>query len=650
VQVADALKGGHVRVDGRLERNGKRRVSPAVLVEVSTQLGQAPTGPFDISILEQGTDWIVVRKPPKIGCHPAGSGHPAGSERLSAVDLLADRMDRESATLWPVHRLDADVGGVWLVATSAAAAARLGRHFEEQRVEKWYAALVATPAWSAGELTGRVDRKSARTDYAVVETRDRLSRLSVQIHTGRTHQIRRHLSGMGCPIIGDALYGGVMVSGGIRLHSAALRIPAEGIDVASPIPAGFWPSETVYVAVNEAKHSITVSDATITALERGHPWVLTDTETSDVGGFLPGTLMKVRSQSRKNAGLVRAEGLGRIAARVWSDGGGADSLEQRVDRALSRRRRLFDQEGASTLYRLIHGEADGLPGLFMDRLGPVLRVLIRGRCALPLVGPVTDRIQHALGHDGPVIQVTHLTDRPSGRLLSVEQIRGSAHEPGRFEVRERGLCFWVDAGLAEPYRSRPGFGLFADQRENRERLGRLAQGGRWLNLFSHTGAFSVALLAAGARSVWSVDLSGTYLSWLNDNLALNDLADERHRSFKMDARRFLTKQPGDERFDGVILDPPTAAASGRRFWSIRKGGAELIAGALRCLAPGGHLLMCRNDRRARGTLEPLIKEVAKGAGIRLRSLVRAGPGLDFPILEGFPEGDAFHGILVQIAS
>ena len=193
-------------------------------------------------------------------------------------------------------------------------------------------------------------------------------------------------------------------------------------------------------------------------------------------------------------------------------------------------------------------------------------------------------------------------------------------------------------------------GLFLDQRENRETLASAAQGGDWLNLFAHTGAFSVALLAAGAQRVTSVDLSGPYLAWLGDHLALNaefGVEEARHQAVRHDGRRYLASLSRRERFDGIVLDPPTAAAAGRRFWSVQRDLEPLVVEALGRLRPGGRLLVCRNWRRARGSLPDLVEGAAGRAGVRLDTVEDAGPGPDFPRRRAFPEGDSFRGVLVR---
>jgi len=314
-------------------------------------------------------------------------------------------------------------------------------------------------------------------------------------------------------------------------------------------------------------------------------------------------------------------------------------------------------------FRLVHGEAGALPGLVVDRLGSVLRVLISGRSALSFAEAARDAAARALraraGVEPSVVEVVHLRRPRGARLECARLVVGprdtlGLDDAGRILVRERGLRFAVDPGLADPWRSAPGVGLFLDQRANRARVAECvaaAPSGRWLNLFAHTGAFSVALLAAGAREVVSVDLSGRVLAWLDHNLALNreqGVDPARHRGVRRDGRRFLEALPTDERFDGIILDPPTAAAAGRRYWSVRKDLQPMVEKALEHLEPGGWLLAARNDRAGRkGSLSEAFDAAARRAGVSLSSVEPANPGPDFPHDARFPEGQPFRALLAQ---
>jgi 23S rRNA (cytosine1962-C5)-methyltransferase len=493
----------------------------------------------------------------------------------------------------------------------------------------------------------------------------------LELSAGGPEALCRILSLAGFPVLGDPRFGGILVEGGLRLRPASSSEPAQGLE-------GWWPTEPVFPpdlssgGTGRGNACLEVSQASLRALSRGHPWVLADSETGDAGRFRPGALVWLQEAGGAGASrrtLARVEGRERVAARVWArDVAGqreAASVEARVARALRRRAPLLSPPRGlppTNAFRLIHGEADGLPGLAIDRLGPLLRVLVAGRSSEGFesraLDAVIDNLGPEIGSDPPVVRVVHLRERPKGALHAVELLRGKLPEeelePGsapRLRVCERGLWFWVDPGLAQPEHPSPAVGLFLDQRENRARLAALAKsGGRWLNLFAHTGGFSAALLAGGAQEVVSVDLSAAYLRWLEENLALNGLRSSRHRAVRGDGRRILGRMPEAERFQGIVIDPPTAAAAGRHFWSVRRDLAPLVGSALRRLVPGGSLLVCRNDRAMRGGLARLVEEEATRQSVGLDRLESVPPGPDFPSLSGFPEGDPFEGVLAQRAA
>jgi 23S rRNA G2069 N7-methylase RlmK/C1962 C5-methylase RlmI len=270
-----------------------------------------------------------------------------------------------------------------------------------------------------------------------------------------------------------------------------------------------------------------------------------------------------------------------------------------------------------------------------------------------LLAALRVQLADVLGPDPPVVEVLCLQPRPAGRLEGVRQVAGPAVVDPLW-VRERGLELRVESGLAEPDRPRPGFGVFPDMRANRDLAAeRAGRGGRWLNLFAHTGTFSAALLAAGAEAVVSVDLSSPYLEILEANLDRNALSGGRHETVRGEVRRYLERLPRGERFAGIVLDPPTAAAAGRRFWSVHRDLEPLIELALSHLEPGGWLLAARNDRTGRGgarRLDRAVRRAAGRAGVEIETVVDAPPGPDFPCLPQFPEGDPFRAVWVRRAS
>jgi 23S rRNA (cytosine1962-C5)-methyltransferase len=504
----------------------------------------------------------------------------------------------------------------------------------------WRVLVPAFP-WRAGRLEARRGPGRGRAGEVGFERVDERDGVADLLVSGAADDVRVALADAGHPLLGDTEHAGILVAGGLRLVSS------EG----GP-PSLWWPEEPVFPGKrSDEAPLLEVSEATRRILSRGHPWVLRDDETGDPSRFAAGTRVVMAGPAGEALGVAHVEGSGRLTARVWVALGADDaSVEARVAAALKRRNALLDAKQTDA-YRLVHGEADRLPGLFVDRLGPLLRVLVtsagtrtyRRRALDAVVGGLETR----LGGNPLVIEVLHLRDRPAGELECTRVMRGDASSlESKLIVHEAGVRYRVDLGLERPQRASPGVGLYLDQRDNRERLLASTNGGRLLNLFAHTGAFSVAWLAAGRGQAVSVDLSAAYLRWLEENLRLNGLDASRHSSVKQDSRRFLEALGPDERFDAIVLDPPTAAAAGRRFWSIAKELPSLVACALRHLSPGGALLVSRNDRR-RAQLRELVLQAAKKNAVSLVDVRRAGPGIDFPRLSGFPDGDPFSAVIAR---
>ncbi len=178
-------------------------------------------------------------------------------------------------------------------------------------------------------------------------------------------------------------------------------------------------------------------------------------------------------------------------------------------------------------------------------------------------------------------------------------------------VKENGLQFKVN--LTDYLDS----GLFLDHRITRQLVATDAQNKEFLNLFSYTGSFSVYAAAAGAKSVTSVDLSKTYLAWSQENFTLNALNDKVHFQFiHADVKQFL-KNGGSEKYDLVMMDPPTFSNSKRMkdILDIQRDHVVLINDVLRILKPGGLLYFSTNFRHFKLDAEKIqttnIKDITK---------------------------------------
>ncbi|HOW72987.1 MAG TPA: class I SAM-dependent methyltransferase [Phycisphaerae bacterium] len=308
------------------------------------------------------------------------------------------------------------------------------------------------------------------------------------------------------------------------------------------------------------------------------------------------------------------------------------SLDLLLDAALARRAPLLADNRTDAL-RLVHGDADGLPGLVIERYGDVLVAqLHEGRLAVgeDTLRPAIENLRRRLGlravykksfvrdrgHVAPDLTEVHADPTPW---------LGDPVEP-QVTVRENGLRFVV-----RPYE---GFavGLFLEHRENRRRVRELAAGRRVLNCFSYTGGFSVAAAAGGAVVVHSVDLSRRYLEWCKANFATNGIDPADHLFFRSDVFEFYKRATRQKRrYDLIILDPPTFSRLRRpdRTFILADELERLVGGGVTLLDPGGMLLLAANDRRL--AMTRLEEAVAAGAHPRESSIIeRPSLPVDFP--------------------
>ena len=165
-------------------------------------------------------------------------------------------------------------------------------------------------------------------------------------------------------------------------------------------------------------------------------------------------------------------------------------------------------------------------------------------------------------------------------------------------------------------------GLFLDHRKTRARIGKLAKGKRFLNLFCYTGVATVHAAAGGAASTTSVDMSRTYVDWAKRNLAINGLRGE-HAFVQEDCLAWLAEGSGGP-WDLIFLDPPTFSNSKRmdREFDVQRDHVDLIQATLKRLAPGGLLLFSTNFRKFKLDREAL-------AGLEIRDITKGTVPFDF---------------------
>ncbi|ANA41302.1 SAM-dependent methyltransferase [Geobacter anodireducens] len=382
-----------------------------------------------------------------------------------------------------------------------------------------------------------------------------------------------------------------------------------------------------------------VGPESVRMLELGHPWIIADAYTKKWPAGSAGDLVELVDASGRFLATALLDPGERIVARVLGGKGfrlGERWLAQRLEDALELRRSHVPLEETDA-YRLVNGEGDGLPGITVDRYGDYLMVQLYCGGWRPHLPELTRVLAGALKPAGIYEKTRPRNTRELEAVSDTKRygrLLAGAAAPPRLAVRENGLTFLVELerGL--------NTGLFLDQRANRGQLMARTAGKRVLNLFAYTGAFSVAAAAGGASRVTSVDASPTYTDWAKAHFEANRLNPKRHEFIVGDCMDTLAELARrQERFDIVLMDPPSFSTTSKSRFTTRGGTSDLVAASLPLLAEGGLLITSSNHQKV--DVADYLKELRRGAlqaGSTVRVISLAGQPEDFPYPVTFPEG------------
>ncbi len=382
---------------------------------------------------------------------------------------------------------------------------------------------------------------------------------------------------------------------------------------------------------------VTVDGRGARRARRGHPWIFSDnvvkTEDAEHGEL-------VRVVDRGGASLAWAawSSSSRIGLRLVSRGEDVPDAafwSARLDAAIAWRRQL----GELPAQRLIHADADGFPGLTVDRYDTLLVVQATTAWAAGAGIELTRELGQRVG--ATAILGRHDAPARSKEELPREVVAHLGEPPEQLWVVEAGHERPID-----PWRGHKT-GFYLDQQEN-HRQAPTWLSGRVLDLFCGEGGFALPLAAAGAEVV-AVDQNQT-------GLERGALAVERARAaHKVEWRRanafdvLAAFEREGERFDGIVLDPPPFARSRGALRGAERGYRDLHRRALRLLEPGGRLLTFTCSHAVSDeSFEALVREGAEEARVELRVLGRPGPAPDHPERLALPESRYLRGLLVEV--
>ena len=368
-----------------------------------------------------------------------------------------------------------------------------------------------------------------------------------------------------------------------------------------------------------------VSNRAAERIRNGHPWIYkSDVVRVDAE---PGSMVAVLDHRERPLGYALYSSRSEIALRMFSRGPAVPDLETwrtRLRQAFEFRQRLAID---ATAYRLVHGEADLLPGLVVDRYGDYLVVQALAQATDRLLPDLTRLLIELEAPAGILAR-----NDPRVRLLEgleqrVDVLHGSV--PDTIEITEGSVTYQVD-----PYHGQKT-GLFLDQRENRVAAAQYARG-RLLDAFSYNGGFALAL-APRCDEVIAVDISETAVERIRENARRNGIARVQARAMNVfDELRELERR--GEQFDTIVLDPPAFAKNRASIPKALSGYKEINLRALKLLPPGGFLITCSCSYNvSESAFAEVIAQAAIDARAEVAVVEKRMQARDHPVLMTVPE-------------
>lgn len=375
----------------------------------------------------------------------------------------------------------------------------------------------------------------------------------------------------------------------------------------------------------------------------GHPWVYSNEVQMDAAAKAvpPGNPVRLLDAGGTPLGIATFNPHTLIAARMLSTDPAAvidhGFLAGRLAQALALRDRLFDRP----YYRVVHAEADGLPGLIVDRFGDVVTVQANSVFMDQRIDAILAAVEEVLAPRAIILRNDGTQRALEGLAEETRLVKGVIDGPIRLE--ENGVTFF-----ANPLDGQKT-GWFYDQRDNRAFIASLAKGGRAIDFYSYNGGFGIQCAVAGATSVVAVDRSALALENAVRAAEANGVAD-RFEARRADAFQEMERlDAAGERFEVVIADPPAFVKAKKDLGAGCRAYRKMARLAARITAPGGFLLCgsCSHNVDS----PTFAEQVARGlndAGRTGRILRSAGAGPDHPVHPNLPESAYLKAIVLQV--
>lgn len=389
-------------------------------------------------------------------------------------------------------------------------------------------------------------------------------------------------------------------------------------------------------------------------VEQGHPWIYEGEVVREDGDFENGCLADAVSEKGKYLGTGFVSRQSKIRLRLLSH-----NANDRFDEAFWQRRIQYAWDYRKTVMaddisccRVIFGEADGFPGLTVDRFSDILvtQTLSMGMEKIKdMVFPLLVKVLRADGQE--IKGIYERNDVAIRELEGLPQNKGWYSLPGEVppdstvtEICENGVFYRVDVENGQKT------GFFLDQKYNRLAIAKLAKGKRVLDCFTHTGSFALNAAMGGAAHVTAVDISASAIEMAKANAQRNGLSD-RMDFVVADVFDLLPEliAKGKAPYDFIILDPPAFTKSRKTVGSAQRGYKEINLRALRLLPRGGYFATASCSHFMPSELfVKMLRSAALDAGVELRQIEARQQAPDHPILWNVPETDYLKFYIFQV--
>jgi len=377
-----------------------------------------------------------------------------------------------------------------------------------------------------------------------------------------------------------------------------------------------------------------------------HPWIYSGSINRVEGNPSNGDVVDVwNNRARFVArGIYNEKSQIRVRLLTWNPNDLIDEefWRRRLRRAIAGRQALMESPDTDA-YRLVHAEADGLPGLIVDRYGPWLVVQFLAMAVERYRNSIVNALIDLISPQG-IFERSDVAVREQEGLVSLTGPVWGEVPPDLIEIVENRHTFLVDVKFGHKT------GFYLDQRENRQVVTKYFPGKEVLNAFAYTGAFAVYAAHAGAKRIINVDSSERVLQLAERNMRRNGFGDREDGYATADVFEIMRAYQANKwKFDVVILDPPKFAHNKRQVEKATRGYKDINMLGMKLIKPGGSLITFScSGAVGRELFQKVLFGAAVDAGRHVQIIERLAQGADHPVLLTYPESEYLKGCVCRV--